>query len=318
MANEPVGGGGVTLAPGPPPKPPAPPQPKKPVAPGTAPPVSTGTQDQNNAQADLQQILGQYGLASLASWAWGEIVAGKSEDQVLVDLQNTKQFKDRFPAIAIRAANGLPAISPGDYVTFENNATQIMRAAGLPEGFWDSPADFTNLIAADVSTSELQNRVQLAQQAVYQSPPDVQAILQRDYGMTPGDLAASFLDPGQAEPLLQQKLLAAQIGGAADTTGYGSGKGMDDYLAQLGVTQAQATAGFNDLSEKGQLFNALPGEAGGAISQDTQIGAEFGQNSQDQQAISQRAQARQAAFKQGGSFVSGTGGFSGIGNAGTQ
>lgn len=283
------------------------------------PAAGSGTTSQDNAYADLQTQLTSYGLGALTSWAWGEIVAGKTEAQVLTDIYETPQFKARFPAIFTRQAQGLPAISPGDYISYENTATQLFEAAGFPPAFYDNPQNFESYIANDMSTNELQSRISLAQQAAYQSPPDVQAVLQRDYGITAGDLTANqFLDPSQSDALLQQKFLAAQIGGAADTAGYGSGKSMDDYLASLGISQSQASSGFNDLAEKKQLFSALPGEAGGGISQDQQIGAEFGGDAQDQNAISQVQQTREDAFKQAGSYQSGSGGFSGIGSARTQ
>jgi hypothetical protein len=295
------------------------PQPKKkPVqqAPATPKPPPTAAQD--TAEADLKTILATYGLSSLANWAWQQIVAGESEDQVVFNLSQTAQFKARFPAIALRQAAGLPAISPGDYVTYENQAAQQFQAAGFPASYIDNPANYTQLIANDVGQQELGDRINLAVQAAYNSPPDTQTILQRDYGISPGMNAAAWFDPKVAEPLLAQHFLAAQIGTAADQTGYGSSKVTDDYLAQLGVSQTQAAAGFNDLATKSQLFTPLPGEAGTGIDQNTQIAAEFGQNAAAQQAVSQVEQDRLGAFKEGGTYQSGSGGFSGIGTSRTQ
>lgn len=263
---------------------------------------SGGTSDQRNALATLTQILQQYGLGSLASWAWNEIVQGASEPQILLDMMNTPEFKQRFPAIAARQKAGLPPISPGDYVNYEAQATQMMRAAGLPAGFWDSPSDFTSLISSDVSLNELQQRVQLASQAAFQVPGDVRAVLQRDYGITAGDLAANFLDPKQAEPVLQRKFTAAQIGGAAWRTGYGSTRSEDEYLTDLGVSATQAQQGFNQLTGQRQLFSSLPGENTTGIGRDQQLGAEFAGNASDQEAITRRANQRVGVFSGGGGF----------------
>jgi hypothetical protein len=138
---------------------------------GTASP--TGTKDQKDAYADLVNILGDYGLASLAPWAWNEILQGASETQVLLDMRDTPEFKTAFPEIELRKQAGLPAISPGEIVNYRNLATQYMRAAGLPAGFWDSNSDFTNLIASDVSLNELQQRIGLAARS---SPPSLERL----------------------------------------------------------------------------------------------------------------------------------------------
>src|SRR5436190_18401227 len=100
-------------------------------------PAPSGSKKQQDAYADLVNILGDYGLASLAPWAWNEIIQGASETQVLLDMRQTPEFKAAFPEIAMREKAGLPAISPGEIVSYRNSAIQLMRAAGLPKGFWD-------------------------------------------------------------------------------------------------------------------------------------------------------------------------------------
>lgn len=278
-------------------------------------PPGQGSADQNNAYADLQASLQQYGLQSLASWAWNEIVNGATESQVVLDLYNQPAFKTRFPAIFTRQEQGLPPISPGDYVSYENQATQMFEAAGLPKGFWDSPSDFTNLISNDVSTTELQARLNLATQAAYQVPDSVRTVLQRDYGIGTGGLAAHFLDPTQAEPALAQQFLAAQIGGAGIQTGYGTDKATDEQLAADGVTAAAAQQGFTQLGTESQLFKGLPGQGESDISQADQVAAEFEGNVASQQAITARTQSRQAQFAASGSYQSSAAGFGGIGSA---
>jgi hypothetical protein len=256
-----------------------------------------------------------YGLGSLAKWAWGEITNGASEAQVVLDLYNQPEFKDRFPAIFTRQAQGLPPLSPGDYVSYENQATQMFQAAGLPKGFWDSPADFTSLLSSDVSISELQSRLNLATQATLQVPDSVRTVLQRDYGVSAGGLAAHFLDPGQAEPLLAQQFAAAQIGGAGIQTGYGTDRTVDERLAADGVSAAQAQQGFTQLGTEKQLFTGLPGENVSDISQSQQIGAAFEGDAASQEAIALRAAQRQAKFGQGGQYASSAAGFTGVGSA---
>jgi hypothetical protein len=267
--------------------------------------TGAGTADQQSALATLTAALNGYGLGSMASWAWNEIVAGKTQDQILLDLQQTPQFQQRFPAIAQRQKDGLPALSPADYVNYESQATQLMRAAGLPSGFWDSPSDFTHLISSDVSINELQQRLNMATTAAYQVPADVRATLARDYGVGTGQLAAFFLDDKTALPLIQRDFTAAQIGGAAYRTGYGSTKTEDEQLTDLGVNPGQAQQGFTQLTQQRQLFSSLPGQTTTGISRDQQLQATFAGNAQAQEQIVHSSQERQAQFAGGGQVTPG-------------
>ena len=164
---------------------------------GNATPVPTVTTAQTDAMQQIQAQLDAYGLGSLASFAWTEIQAGRSADEVARDLRKTPEFNNRFPGIAQREKAGLPAISPAEYVSYEKTATELMRAAGLPKGFYDSTDDFTTLIASDVSPAELNQRVQQAKEATYNIPAEVSARLYSQFGLAPGSgaLAAYYLDP---------------------------------------------------------------------------------------------------------------------------
>ena len=273
------------------------------------------TADQQNALDIINQTLAQYGLSSLSGWAWQQIIQGSSPSQVTLQLYQRPEFKAAFPEIALREQNGLPAISPADIINYRNQAQQAMRQAGLPQGFWDQPADFTNLIANNVSLNELQHRIDLAQQATYQVPKEVRDVLARDYGLNDGHLTAGFLDPTRAEPLLQRDFLAAQIGGTAAITGYQTNQAQNERLADMGITQAQAQQGFNQLANSKELMASLPGENTTGISQDDQLAAVFGGNAAAQQELTRRADERKNVFAAGGGFSSGQGGFSGVGSA---
>lgn len=48
-----------------------------------------------------------------------------------------------------------------------------MRAAGLPEGFWDSQGDFKTFIENDVDPTEMQERVNVAARYVANTDPYV-------------------------------------------------------------------------------------------------------------------------------------------------
>lgn len=289
-----------------------------PVADGSAPATTADpkTAAQRDALALIKQTLAQYGLPdSLADWAWSEIVAGKGNAEIMLDLQQRPEFKTRFPAIDGRRAKGLPALSPGEYVAYENTATQMFRAAGLPQGFYDSPDDFTKFLSADVSVKELSDRVDLAKQAAYQAPEEVRTALRTQFGLGSGDMAAWFLDPDRAAPLLQRTYSAATIAGASTRTGYQTSAEQDFRLTDLGVTADQAQAGFNALGRQRGLFDPLLGHHETQITVDEQLGAAFGGNVEDDRRIEKRRQDRVAEFGGGGSYAGTNTGMTGIGRA---
>jgi hypothetical protein len=275
------------------------------------------TTEQTNAFELVKGQLAQYGLDSLSTFVYNEIVAGRSSDEVVRDLRGTPEFQKRFPAIGEREKKGLPAISPGEYVSYEKQATQLMRAAGLPAGFYDSPDDFHALLAADVSPSELNSRIDLARQASYNIPADVSNRLYSQFGISPGSgsLTAFFLDPDRAAPLLQRNYDAAKIGAAADRAGYGLSDPQAAQLALQGVTDAQAAQGFTALQHDQSLFQGLPGQGERTISQTEQLGALFGGDDAAQDQIDQRRRQRQAQFQDGGGYAATQKGVAGLGRA---
>lgn len=277
--------------------------------------TSQGTADQQNALAYIQTVLDQYGLGGLSQWAWQEIVSGKSESQVLLDMQQTPEFKAAFPEIQQRLDAGLPAISPADVINYRTQARQIMQAAGLPADFYDQPSDFSPFIVGDMSLQELSDRVNLAKTAAYEVPQTVRDHLANYYGLDEGHLAAAFLDPTRAEPVLARQFAAAQAGGAAATTGFGDiTRSQAENLADLGVTASQAQSGFSQLAHMRQLMNPLPGENTTGISPDQQMQAEFGGNAAQQDRILAEQRRRLAPFAGGGSFAQGQSGTS-VGSA---
>ncbi len=267
-----------------------------------------------DAFAELQETLGQYGLSGLSSFVWEQIVGGKSQAEVLRDIRKTPEFRQRFPAIEAREKAGLTPLSPGEYVAYEKQARQTFRAAGLPEGFYDSNEDFTRFLERDVSMSELADRVALASTAAYNTPADVRRELER-FGLRGGDLTAFFLDPAAAQPVLERKYGAARLSANAGRTGFGSlTEGEATDLFQSGVTEAAAQEGFGELAANRELFGSLDlGE--NVIDRGEQIGAQFKGNAAAQQRIQNRKRRRQSQFEGGGSFATGQGGVVGLGSA---
>lgn len=284
-------------------------------APAAGPGVGSGTAAQNDSFATLRSILEQYGLGSLAQWAWDQLVNNRSPNEIMLDLVNQPAFKQRFPAIDQRRQAGLPSISPAEYINYETQARQLMRAAGFPQGFYDQPDDFTNYIAGDVSLAELSQRVQIYQQAAYQAPAEVRQQLKDLYGVDEGGIAAFFADEKRALPALQQQYTSAQIAGQAQRQRFGPLSVTEaERLAQLGVTADAAAQGFGMVDQARELFRALPGEADQAPGRADALGLVSG-DSGAQQAVDLQARRRKAQFGGGGTYATGQQGVSGLGSA---
>lgn len=264
---------------------------------------ATLTSDQASARASINGFLSNYGLAGLGDRVWNWYLSGIPIEQIMLDIRGTNEYKQRFPAMESLGKSG-HAISETDYVNLESSYKQLMRQAGLPEGFYDTPDDFTAFIGGEVSPSELAKRLDDYTNITYNLPPTVRQYFADTYGMSNADVTAYIIDPTRALPILDNQIRAAQAGGAAIQSGFGNlTKTEAESIAQLGVDFNSALSGFNQLAGASSLFNPLGNDAGeNAITRDEQIGAAFGGNAAAQQRIANRAAHRKATYAEGGGF----------------
>ena len=207
----------------------------------------------------------QYGLGTLVEPLKGLIVSGPSEAELTLALRQTDAYKKRFAANAQRIASGLRALSEGEYVQLEDQYQNIMRNYGLPASYYTKDATgkqegFEKFIAGDVSPTELEDRVVLAQQRVLNAAPEVTTALKQFYpDITNGEILAYTLDPSKGLADIKKKITAAEIGGAALGAKLGATVGRAEELARYGVTAETARAGFGAIGgglERGsQLAN---------------------------------------------------------------
>ncbi len=189
-------------------------------------------------------------LGSLVEPLKGLIVSGPSEAELTLALRQTDAYKKRFAANAQRIASGLRALSEGEYVQLEDQYQNIMRNYGLPATYYTKDATgkqegFEKFIAGDVSPTELEDRVVLAQQRVLNAAPEVTTALKQFYpDITNGEILAYTLDPSKGLADIKKKITAAEIGGAALGARLGATVGRAEELARYGVTAETARAGF--------------------------------------------------------------------------
>jgi hypothetical protein len=213
--------------------------------------------EQRDAYSALRALFNSYGLGSLANNIYEYAKQGYGADTISLMLQDTKEYKERFAANEARRKKGLPVLSPAEYLAAESSYRQILSSAGLPKGFYDNPADFTNWLAGDVSPTEIQSRVDLAVQATTQANPEYKKALKAMYGVNETELTAYFLDKDRAVPLLERRAAAAQIGAAALRRGFQADRTAFENYATMGISADQAEEGFALIGETYKPMQAI-------------------------------------------------------------
>lgn len=225
-------------------------------------------QAQNNAADYLKQLFAQYGLTGLDDEILKLVKGGITDAaSVTLMLSDTPQYKERFAANEERKAKGWKVYSPAEYLDLEDQFRSIMIHNGLPSGFYDQNSDFEKWIAGDVSPTEINDRIGIANDAVLRSDPQYLDALSK-MGLNTGDMMAAVLDTTRAYPILKKLTMSAEIGAEANRAGVSWNVDRANYLQGLGVTQADARQGYgivaNDLGtaqDLGQRFGQQYGQS---------------------------------------------------------
>lgn len=275
----------------------------------------TATQsDQLSAKGIIAQTLDAVGLGSLGSWAWQQYLTSGSVDYVMSQLPNQPQFQTMYPDYQQLAKNGV-GMSVQQLHDYNVQMTQLASQFNLPAGF-ATPQIAAQYRLKGWNISAVQEQFKEASAIVNnQLPQEDLNYLQNEIGLSKGDLAAYWINPDHALPLLQNKLASAQIGGAAARQGINLNQDLAAQLANQGVSGSQADQGFGHMATDQQLFHPLPGQPGQSFTQAQQVGAEFGTNGAAQQALAQARSDRLAPFQARGGFTGNSQGLVGAGTA---
>ena len=226
----------------------------------------------------LFQQFNEYGLGALVEPLKGLITdANVAPSEFTLRLRETDAYKTRFAANAQRVAKGLTALDEATYLGMEDKYQGLMRNYGLPASYYAKgdmgrQAGFEQLLANDVSSAELEDRIATAQQRVMNSNPEVLKALKQFYpDLGNADILAYALDPQNALANIKRKVSAAEIGGAALAQGLQANGGTAESLAGMGITKAQAQQGYTDVagmvprgSQLSDIYNQGPYNQGTA------------------------------------------------------
>lgn len=207
--------------------------------------------DQQSAYDELKQVLASWGLSSLYHYAVGYLKQGFTADQVQIELEQTKEYQQRFSGNAIREKAGLDTLSPAQYIALEDQYRQIAKQYGLTAQYYGHDT-LAKLIGGDISPAEYQTRAQIALQTFKQAPPEYRDFWAK-YGLTAGDAVSAIMDTsGQSLADLQLKANAVQIGGTAAQQGIDVSGNRALQFAENGVTLDQARQAYQRIAEMGR------------------------------------------------------------------
>jgi hypothetical protein len=235
----------------------------------------------------------RYGLGSLVTPLKDLITSGVSPSEFTLRLRETEAYKKRFSANEARIKNGLRALSESEYIRNEDAYQEVMRRRGLPPEYYAKgdlgvQKGFESLLAGDVSSTELEDRIVTAQDRVLNANPEIARTLKEFYpGISNGDILAYSLDPVNAINAIKRKITAAEIGTAAKQEGLTSGLSRAEELATMGITKDIAAQGYKTI--------------GGGLQRGSQLAAIYGENPYTQTSAEQEIfnlQGAQEARKQ--------------------
>jgi LysM repeat protein len=209
-----------------------------------------------------------------------------TDEQILNSIYSSDAYKTRFAAnetIKKRMAEGkgMPGdrlLSPREYIAAEAGYREILQNANLPVGFYDTQDDFTKLIENSISSAELTERVNIAQNALNNADANIVNALKEYYGMTTGDLTAYLLDKDKAFNVINSRYQytteeakkmygAAEIGGAAGRAGMGATKGFAEEIFTAGKG-AMAEQAFQSAARQQTDYSRLLGLYGETAGQE--------------------------------------------------
>jgi hypothetical protein len=258
-------------------------------------------QQRVNWKEFFRTTLTEWGVPQLADQAMQFVDRGFTGDTVILKLQETDTWKQRFAANETRKKKGLSIIDPATYLALESTYESAMRAAGLPKGFYDELSDFTKLIAANVSPATLNERINIAKDFIDTADPFFRNQLKQYYNMNEGDMVAYALDPERALPLLERKANTIKFGAEAARQGLNVGLGSAETYAGMGVSGEQAKVGFEQVAQvapEAERLSAVFAGQEAAVGQEDVMSAVFtGEGSAEQKRRLQRlSESEQSLF----------------------
>jgi hypothetical protein len=250
------------------------------------------------------------GLGSLAPALINALKAGETDSTRIMDfIRQQPAYAERFSGNIARKKAGLPTLGEAEYLNLETNYRKAMSPY-LPGTFYDKPADFAKFIAADISADELAGRAKTAYEFAQSKDPATKEAFKKFYNIESKDLAAYFLDPKRAMPLLESRAKAAAIGAEATRSGIDQSvnAGYLERLSAQGLDQSTARQVFGQVATSLPTLSTLANIEGDQLTTRQAIEGLSGISQEQQSRITGLASRERARFKgsSGGTQILGT------------
>jgi hypothetical protein len=238
--------------------------------------------EKSDAYTKLYNEFKAMGLESLVEDAKGFLMNLTKPAEMPNALRTTNAYVQRFSANDKRKEAGFKAISPAAYLALEDQYQKVMRNYGLPDTYYTKDATgkqagFDNLIAGDVDSAELEERIVQAQDKILKGPAQNLTALKTFFPeINNGDILAYVLDPKNAQKTIEKKVAAAQIGGAALARGLTTSLENVENLQRLGVEAEAAQLGYESIASQLPRASQLADIYGDTYDQKTAEAGQFG------------------------------------------
>lgn len=248
------------------------------------------------ALEDFKSNLNLAGLGSLASTIDDYIKQDLTASQIKINLLGTNAYKQRFPGMKALSDAG-KAVNEATYISMERGMISVLKAYGLDDKVFGTTEKLGNIIGNQVSVTEFENRVQLAQDKV-QKNPDVLAALNQYYNVDLTGAVSYLLDPKLGMDKVKSQIRAGEIGAAAQMYQFSL-----DKAAAESYINVSGTSDLNALKEsfgKARILADTQGRLaqieGTNYSELEAVAAQLGQDQQRQLESQRRALREQARF----------------------
>lgn len=254
----------------------------------------------------LEDTFNSYGLGSLVPVVRSFMEQGLSDDEAVIQLRQTPEYKTRFLGNEGRRAKGLAAYDEGTYLNAEQTYRDILAQAGLD--VLATQDTFSKLIGGAVSAAETQDRIQ----NVFNKIDNADSALKEQignyltgYGVSDPNLqrtqlASALLTGGTSAQELVRGIEKAQIKTAALTAGVQVGEeeitGLQKQLESVKTYDVYGTAkkAFGEIAATEPTLTKLAniyGEDAAALKPELQQEAFFGLQSQRRKKLQEKEQA---------------------------
>jgi hypothetical protein len=250
----------------------------------------------------FEKLMAQYGFDArtskqLADRMFKHLLDYDRATVTEVFLPEEQIFKERFIGNEMRKKQGLTPLSPESYLTLERQYKSVLKAYGLPAGFYDDPrTDFAGWIAGDVSPEEIGERARIASDWTKNLDPQSREALKKFYGIGDEALVAYALDAKRALPIIQRQAEAAKIGAEALRQNLAVGRSMAEQLTDIGVTDAQARQAFSSAAQITAPLQKLAAIEGKTLTQEDIIEQTLGIDPESERKVRGLASRERARF----------------------